>query len=170
MRITWNDLTLNPDGIDFNDLLSEWRWLVPETMVPVVVSALGDLFLRDNDNSIHWLDTGAGKLTRVADSPEQFKQLMLQTQNANEWFIPQLIGDLIESGQRLGPGQCYSCDVPPGLGGEFTLDNISPTDIRIHFSMFGQVFRQTRELPDGTPISNVRFVDDREAARGQHTV
>ncbi len=63
MRITWNDLTLNPDGIDFNDLLAEWRWLVPETMVPVVVSALGDLFLRDNDNSIYWLDTGSGKLT-----------------------------------------------------------------------------------------------------------
>ncbi len=162
MRITWNDLTLNPDGIDFNDLLAEWRWLVPETMVPVVVSALGDLFLRDNDNSIYWLDTGSGKLTRVAADSEHFRQLMVEPKNANEWFIPQLIGDLVESGQRLEHGQCYSFNLPPGLGGEFTVDNIKPTDIRLHFSMFGQVFRQTQDLPDGTPIANVRFVDENE--------
>ena len=159
MRITWNELTLSPDGIDFNDLLSEWRWLVPETMAPVVVSALGDLFLRDNDNSIHWLDTSAGKLTRVAHSPEQFKQMMVQPEILNEWFIPHLIGDLIQAGRRLDQGQCYSCDLPPGLGGEFTVGNIKPTDVRIHFSTFGQVFRQTRDLPDGTPITNIRLVD-----------
>lgn len=160
MRITWNELTLNPDGIAFHELLNEWRWLVPETMVPVVVSALGDLFLCDYDNSIHWLDTGAGKLTRVATSPDQFKQLMVQPENANEWFQPTLIGDLIESGQRLDQGQCFSWDLPPGLGGEFAISNLRPTDLRIHFSMFGQLFRQTLGLPDATPISDIQFVDE----------
>lgn len=160
MRITWNELTINPDGLDFDSLLLEWRWLVPESMSPVVVSALGDLFLRDADESIHWLDTGAGKLTRVADNGEHFKELMVQSDFANEWFIPQLIGDLIESGQPLAVGQCYSCDIPPALGGEFTVDNVKPTDILIHFSMFGQVFRQIKDLPDGTPITNIRFTDD----------
>lgn len=159
MRITWNELTVNPDGLDFEMLLEEWRWLVPDSMEPVVVSALGDLFLRDDDNTIHWLDTGSGKLTRVANSPEHFKELMVQPDNANVWFIPQLIGDLIESGRVLAGGQCYSCDVPPGLGGEFIVENVKPTDIRIHFSMFGQIFRQTKDLPDGTPITDVRFGD-----------
>ncbi|MEM8671971.1 MAG: T6SS immunity protein Tdi1 domain-containing protein [Planctomycetota bacterium] len=159
MRITWNELTIDPDGLDFDSLLEEWRWLVPETMSPVVVSALGDLFLRDQDDSIHWLDTGTGQLSRVADSPNEFKQLMQQPDHANEWFIPQLIGDLIESGAVLGTGECYSCDVPPGLGGEFTVDNVKPTDIRVHFSMFGQIFFQTKDLPPGTPIDNIRFGD-----------
>ena len=76
MKITWNELTINPDGLDFDTLLEEWRWLVPETMSPVVVSALGDLFLVDADDSVHWLDTGAGKLTRVADSPVEFLSLI----------------------------------------------------------------------------------------------
>ena len=160
MRITWNELTISPDGLDFDSLLKEWRWLVPESMSPVVVSALGDLFLRDVDDSIHWLDTGAGNLTRVADSTEHFKELMVQPDYANEWFIPYLIGDLIESGETLGDGQCYSCDLPPGLGGEFIVENVKPTDIRVHFSMFGQVFRQTRDLPDGTPISDIKIIDD----------
>jgi hypothetical protein len=160
MRITWNELTINPAGLDFDSLLEEWRWLVPETMSPVVVSALGDLFLRDADNSVHWLDTGAGNLTRVADSPQHFKELMMQPERANEWFIPQLIGDLIEAGQSLADGQCYSYDLPPGLGGEFTVENMKPTDIRIHFSMFGQLFRQTKGLPDGTPISDIEFTDE----------
>ena len=158
-RITWNELTINPDGLDFDTLLEEWRWLVPETMSPVVVSALGDLFLVDADDSVHWLDTGAGKLTRVADSPVEFQQLMQQPANANEWFIPQLIGDLIQSGAVLEPGQCYSCDVPPGLGGEFTVENVKPTDILVHSSMFGQIFFQTKDLPPGTQIDNITFGD-----------
>ena len=160
MRITWNELTINPDGLDFDSLLLEWRWLVPESMSPVVVSALGDLFLRDADESMHWLDTGAGKLTRVADNGDHFKELMVQSDFANEWFIPHLIGDLIESGQPLADGQCYSCDIPPGLGGEFTVDNVKPTDILIHFSMFGQIFRQIKDLPEGTPITDIRFTND----------
>ncbi len=160
MRITWNELTISPDGLDFDSLLQEWRWLVPESMSPVVVSALGDLFLRDADDSIHWLDTGAGNLSRLADNAAHFKELMVQPDSANEWFIPQLIGDLIESGQQLADGQCYSCDVPPGLGGESTVENVKPTDIRIHFPMFGQVFRQTKDLPDGTRLTDVRFTDE----------
>ena len=153
MKITWNELTINPDGIDFDALLEDWRWLVPESMSPVLLSALGDLFLVDQDNTVHWLDAGSGTLTQVADSPQVFQTMMQQPEHANEWFLPQLIGDLIESGAVLKPGQCYSCDVPPGLGGEFNLENVKPSDLLVHFSMTGQIFFQTKDLPPGTPIS-----------------
>lgn len=73
MKITWNELTINPDGIDFDALLDDWRWLVPESMSPVLLSALGDLFLVDQDNTVHWLDAGSGTLTQVADSPQVFQ-------------------------------------------------------------------------------------------------
>lgn len=46
MRITWNELTVSPHGVDLEDRLSEWRWMVDESFQPVVISALGDLFLR----------------------------------------------------------------------------------------------------------------------------
>ncbi|MEL6108826.1 MAG: T6SS immunity protein Tdi1 domain-containing protein [Planctomycetota bacterium] len=159
MKITWNELTINPDGLDFDALLAEWRWLVPNSMSPVVVSALGDLFLVDADGLVHWLDTGTGQLTRVADSAAQFKERMQQPENANEWFVPQLIGDLIEAGAVLQPGECYSCDVPLGLGGELRPENVKPTDILVHFSMAGQIFSQVHDLPPGTKIDKITFDD-----------
>ncbi|QEG40681.1 T6SS immunity protein Tdi1 domain-containing protein [Roseimaritima ulvae] len=160
MKITWKELTLNPDDMDFDELLSDWRWLVPESMVPIVVTALGDLFLQDDDNRVHWLDTGAGTLEQVASSLPEFEQKIVQPENADRWFLPQLIGDLIDDEKRLGPGQCYSWDVPPGLSGEVCVDNVEPKDIRVHFSLFGQIFQQTKDLPEGTPITEIVIEDD----------
>ena len=99
VRITWNELTISPDGVDFNDLLSEWRWLVGKEYKPVIISALGDLFLRHDDGRIFWLNTGSGELTEVAKDAEEFKKLMVQSDNTDEWFLPNLIGDLLASGK-----------------------------------------------------------------------
>ena len=65
-RVLW----LTPDGVDFNNLLSEWRWLVSKEYQPEIISALGDLFLRHNDGRIFWLDAGWGQLTEVAKERE----------------------------------------------------------------------------------------------------
>lgn len=94
MRITWNELTVSSDGVDLDGLLSEWRWLADESFQPVVISALGELFLRHDDGRIFWLSAGWGQLTEVAASAEEFKRLMVQPENANEWFVPQLVGDI----------------------------------------------------------------------------
>jgi len=159
MRITWKELTLNPDSFDFDALLADWRWLVPESQVPIVVTALGDLFLQDDDNSVHWLDTGAGTLTRVADNLAAFEKMIVQPQHADKGLLPQLIGDLIHDGQVLAAGQCYSWEVPPGLSGEVSADNVRPKDIKVHFSLFGQIFQQTKDLPEGTPITDIEIED-----------
>src|SRR3990172_11737994 len=101
MRITWNELTVSQDGVDFDDLLSDWRWLVGEEYHAIVISSLGDLFLRHDDGRIFWLNTGWGQLTEVAKNADDFKRLMVQPKNAEEWFIPNLIGDLLSSGKTL---------------------------------------------------------------------
>ncbi len=87
MRITWNELTVSPAGVDLDGLLSEWRWLADESFEPVVISALGDLFLRREDGPIFWLDAGWGQLTEVAPGAAEFKQLMARPENTNEWFV-----------------------------------------------------------------------------------
>ena len=139
MRITWNELTVTLDGVDLDSLLSEWRWLADESYQPVVITALGDLFLRREDGPIFWLDAGSGQLTEVASSAEEFKQLMVQPENANEWFVPQFVGDLLSTGLQLGPGQCFGYKVPPVLGGEIEPDNFEPTDLQVHFGILGQI-------------------------------
>ena len=157
MRITWKELTVSPDGVDLDGLLSEWRWLADESFQPVVISVLGDLFLRHHDGRIFWLSAGWGQLSEVAASAEEFERLMVQPENASEWFVPQLVGDILGSGQRLAPGQCFGYKVPPVLGGQVEPGNFEPTDLQVHFGILGQIHRQVKDLPPGTPIGEIKF-------------
>lgn len=157
MRITWKELTVSPDGVDLDGLLDEWRWLADTSYQPVVISALGDLFLRHDDGRIFRLDTGWGRLTEVAASAAEFKQLMVKPENAGEWFVPGLVGDLLAAGKQLGPGQCFGVKVPPVLGGAIEPENFEPVDLVVHFGMLGQIHRQVKQLPPGTPIGEIRF-------------
>lgn len=157
MRITWNELTVPLDGVDLDGLLSEWRWLVDESFTPVLISALGDLFLRDGEGRIFWLSSGWGKLTQVAASAAEFKQLMVQPENAAEWFVPGLVGDILTAGQKLEPGECFGYKTPPVLGGQIEPDNFEPTDLQVHFGILGQIHQQIKDLPPGTSISDIEF-------------
>lgn len=160
MRVTWHELTIGFDPDKGGALLHDWRWLVGNDVQVVVVSALGDLFLRDGEGRIHWLDVGAARLSQAAESAEEFKRLLQQPDNADEWFVPQLIGDLIVSGKQLADGQCYSYKVPPMLSGKMELSNFEPTDLLVHCSMFGQLGRQMQHLPEGTKIDRFTMTDD----------
>jgi len=160
MRITWNELIVGFDPNQSDALLSDWRWLVGGDAQIVLVSALGDLFLEDGGGRILWLDVGAARVTQAAESAEEFKRLMQQPDRADEWFVPQLIGDLITSGKQLAEGQCYSYTVPPMLSGEMELSNFEPTDLLVHCSMLGQIGRKIQHLPEGTKIDGFTTTDD----------
>lgn len=157
MKITWSDLTIDPQGLDAASLLDEWRWLVPRHLEPVVISALGDLFLQDQQGRIFWLDTGWGQLTEVARDFEDFEKQLQDHETATEWFIPQLVGDLMAKGKELGQGQCFGFVVPPVLGGEIALDNFEPIDVAVHVGVLGQIHRQVKDLPPGTPIGKIEI-------------
>ena len=156
MRLTWNDLTVATDTHSQADLLSEWRWLLGTSYQIVLISSLGDLFLADAAGHIHWLDAGAGRLTEVAASLDEFQQLRQQPAHATEWFATQMVGDLLQSGLRLARGQCFGYKLPPVLGGAWEPANFEPTDLSVHFSILGQVCRQVRDLPEGTPVSSFK--------------
>jgi hypothetical protein len=157
MRITWNELTVSLEGQNSDDLLSDWRWLVGDEMHLFMVSSCGDMFLSDRQGRVFWLDSGTGQLQQIACSRAEFDTLRQQQQYADQWFMPQLVGDLMASGVQLGPGQCYGYKKPPILGGEITIDNFEPTDLSVHFGILGQIHRQVKDLPPGTKISNIKI-------------
>ena len=68
------------------------------------------------------------------------------------------LGDIFQGGLRLARGQCFSYRLPPMLGGVWEPANFEPTDLSVHFSILGQVCRQVRALPEGTPVSSIKFV------------
>lgn len=157
MRITWNELTVDFQKHGADDLLQDWRWLLGNSMQLLLVSAIGDMFLANPAGEVFWLDTGAGQLQKIASSVDEFQQLRQQRQNVDQWFIPQLVIDLITSGVRLAPGQCYSYKKPPILGGQTEPSNFQPMDLSVHFSILGQIHQQLKNLPPGTKIKDIKI-------------
>jgi Domain of unknown function (DUF1851) len=156
MRVTWNELVVDRATIaDADGLLDSWRWLVDASCQVVMISALGDLFVQNAIGQVFWLDTGWGELTQVAESAEAFKQLLLQPENVDQWFVPQLVGDLLTSGKQLKPGECFGYRVPPVLSGAIAPENFEPTDVSVYFHLLGQIHERVQALPDGTPIGKV---------------
>jgi hypothetical protein len=145
--VTLKDLILSMDGINFDALLAEWRWLVDDNYSPVLLTVLGDLFLEAPNGSIYRLQTGEGDLDWVAGSRNEFEQLMGRQDKIEELFSPKLVGMLKAQGMELGPGQCYGYMNPPCLGGRNEPLNLEPADLYVHFSILGQIGYQICDLP-----------------------
>jgi Domain of unknown function (DUF1851) len=156
LAISLDDLTVRFDHLDGASLLEDWRWLVGDSMHVALISALGDTFLQDaRDGSVHLLAAGSGDFLRIADNLEQFSELLGTPDFVVDQFAPGVVVEMRALGRPLVPGQVYGYKKPPALGGTYSTDNLEPTDISVHFSLLGQILRQVRDLPPGTPISRV---------------
>jgi hypothetical protein len=161
VALTLNDLTVNFSHLPRETLLQEWVWLIGTRRFPILITALGDAFVQDaDDGSVHLLSAGAGTLSRVSEDVAAFRQRLADRTFVLDNFVPSIIETLRDSGKSLGHGQLYSYRVPPALGGEYSADNLEPTDISVHFSILGQINQRARNLPEGTGISGVQFSDD----------
>ena len=141
--------------IDVSDICSDWQWLIDNQKEVILVSAIGDMFLLGNDDCIYWLETGTGNLTCVAENLGEFQNLLANEEIADNWFLPELINQLVAHGITLKEDQVYSFKIPPVLGGHYSVDNFEATDISVHFSIAGQINKQIWDARDGTKIGNV---------------
>lgn len=155
-------LTIKTDLLPFDVLLSDWRWLVPSDFTPVLMTAFGDLFLRDSSGRIHFLDLMTGEFKLVAESQEEFDRLCENREQRRSWFVGFLFTEIRKRYGDLSAGECYSCKVPLSLGGRLEPDNFERTDLRVHYSILGQLHQQTRHLPPGTKIDEVKIEPNHE--------
>jgi hypothetical protein len=149
------DYLIDQAGKDWSALLSDWGSLLPSSFTLWMVNRIGDAFVVVDDGSVHMLDVGIGQLKPIAESREQFADLVDIDDNANIWLAISLVDRCVKSGMQLSTGQCYGYKIPPLLGGTYEIDNFEPTDLSVHFGLLGSIFKQTRDLPDGTPIRAV---------------
>jgi hypothetical protein len=91
-------------------------------------------------------------LTKVADSKQEFYSFLNDDEKIDNWFLPQLLKQLVQAGILLNYNQVYSYKKMPFLGGEYSIDNIEPLDIKIHFELTGIIGEQIKDLPNGTKI------------------
>lgn len=140
-------------NIDLDDILSCWRWKLNDMKGAVAISVLGDIFLLGNDDAVYWLQTDSGDFTKVADSLKQYEQFLSDEEKVDNWFLPLLVKDLLAAGKKLKENEVYSYKKLPVIGGEYSVDNIEPTDMSVHFAFSGQICEQIKDLPDGTKVN-----------------
>jgi hypothetical protein len=139
--------------IDTEDICSDWQWLLKNQKSVILVSSIGDIFLLGNDDSVYWLQTDGGILTKVAENVTQFEIFLSEPDKIHNWFLPLLIDKLINAGKILKDSEVYSLKTMGVLGGDYSVENIQPTDISVHFALTGQISRQISDLPDGTKVN-----------------
>jgi hypothetical protein len=152
MEIKLDDVTVNFQDLDLEDLFSAWQWRVGDQKALILISKLGDMFLLGADDAVYWLQTDSGDLTKIADNLEHFEKLLAQEEYLDNWFLPELIAQLRQAGKTLGTNEVYSYKKLPVIGGEYSIDNIEPTDVSVHFAFSGQICEQIQNLPDGTKV------------------
>jgi hypothetical protein len=153
MTLTINHLTKDISSVDFEDILSCWTWKTADMKTVTAISVLGDLFFVGEDNAIYWLQTDGGELTKVAEDLKEFEQFLRDEEKVDEWFLPHLVEQLIKAGKTLKGNEVYSFKKLPVLGGEYSVHNIEPTDMGVHFAFTGQISEQIKDLPDGTKVN-----------------
>lgn len=154
-----DDYLIDQSGYDWSSLLQDLGSLLPRDFTLWMVNRFGELFIIPKDGSVHMVDVGGGKIERIANDREDFAERIDVADNANQWLMIPLVDECFSAGLVLRHGQCYSFKQPPLLGGDYTIDNVEVSDLAIHYSILGQIYEQTKDLPDGTSV-NVKLGDE----------
>ena len=158
MNFTFEQLTKDISRIDQNEILSEWRWLLPDVKSVVIVTCMGDMFIEDKNGHILFLLYDGGDLEIVAENKAELELFLNDDEKFDNWFLPLLFEKLIIAEKYLKPNEVYSLKKFGVLGGEYTVENIEPTDISVHFGIAGLICKQIWDKPDGTKV-NIKVVD-----------
>jgi hypothetical protein len=146
------DYIIDHRGFDWPKLLKNWAWLLPEEFTVWIMNRFGDLFIVLDNGTVQVLDVGRGELKKVAETRDDFAAKIDEDDNANDWLMIPLVDRLVASGIVPSDGQCYSYRHPPVLGGDYTVQNTVILPIAEHYGAFGSIYKQIKDLPDGTQV------------------
>ncbi len=152
MAIAIEDYLIDQSGIDWPKTLSTWSWLVPLEFTLWLVNRFADLFIVLPNGTVHMLDVGAGTLTKLADSRDEFAAKIDEGDNANQWLMVPLVDQMVAAGVVLRPGQCYGFKTPPVLGGDYTVENTGALALGDYLGAYGSIHEQLRDVPDGSRV------------------
>lgn len=147
---------VNFDSCNVEKILVEWKWLIGDSLTPILISCIGDLFLIDTNEKIYWLNTGEGKIEFIAKNRTEFIDKLTNKTLVNEFFMCELVERIFESGILLAQNQLLSYKKLPIIGGEYIVENFYKLTIEEHFSITGEIHRQLSNLQDGTEVK-VKF-------------
>ena len=135
--------------------LADWDWLSDlEGLVPFAVTAFGDVLLTGPDG-VWFLDTLEGGVSRKWADLDAAQASLATEEGASQYLLDGLVDAALRGGVAPGPDQVLAFTVPPVIGGELAPENVTALDLVVALSISGQLHRQVKDLPPGTPISGV---------------
>ena len=135
------------DHLDVERLLADWRWLCPQKLTLISRNAFGDLFLRDEEGKIFWLDVAIGRFSLIADSEPQFLALSENADKLDEWFAESDARAAAERGLIPGPSECIGFSVPVAFKEGGSPDTPYVIDIYDNVGFLGDLHGQFASLP-----------------------
>jgi hypothetical protein len=143
---------LPPVRSDWSELLSDWQPLIPQSSLMWLLTKFGEIFFCHQDEKIGMLQVSAFQYKTVAKDKTDFQEWLVDPDKMSEWFLAPLVDRLEAVGKFLQSEQCYSFIKPLGLGGTLTVENVMIVPIREHFGLWGEVFRQIKNMPEGGEV------------------
>jgi hypothetical protein len=144
--------TFHIDHLDVEHLLNEWRWLCPEPVKLVARTAFGDLFLSSEDGNVMWLDVAEGRLTKVARSVSQFRELLRDDKNRDAWLAEGDAKGFAMRGLEPNENQCIGFATPLVFAEASHPDSAYVANIYDYIGFLGDLHKQINELPDGAKV------------------
>jgi hypothetical protein len=138
------DLAISCSDIDCEQLLQEWRWLVPEDHHPLMIGAFGGWIMGAPDGSIWSLELLEGTYSRIADNADAFNRAKASPENLNLWFMAEWVEIAERHGLVPQADECLGWRVHPIFGAPISAENIQVFSLRVYQSLMGQLFRQSR--------------------------
>jgi hypothetical protein len=143
---------LSVADLDVERLLADWRWLCPQEVTLIDRNAFGDLFLRDDEGKVFWLDVAIGSLLLIADGEAQFLNLCDDPDKSEKRFAKSDELAAAERGLIPGSCQCIGFSVPLVFAESGSPDTAYVTDIYDYVGFLGDLHRQIATLPDGAKV------------------
>lgn len=132
--------------------LASWQWLAVVGKQPFLVTAFGDVFLRDTDG-IHFLDTIEGTLEFVCKTDAELERILDSEETAERFLLASLLAEAERRGITLASNECLNFGLDPVVGGAIDISNVVAQDFVVAVNVAGQLHSQTRNLAAGTPLA-----------------
>ncbi len=148
------DLIRNFSRDEFSGALETWDWIEIGDRSPVFASPFGDVFFRAADG-LWWLDTIEATLTRPWATAEELKAALNTAEGQDRYLLAGLAASAERQGIVPAARQVYGFKIAPVLGGQVAVSNVEVIDFVVSINILGQLHKQVRNLPPGTPITGV---------------
>jgi hypothetical protein len=151
MTIDIEKYLIPTDDLNLTKIVSTWTWLTGDKSI-VALTKSGDALLKDENGHLYFLDVGCGTFELKASNYRDFLDKKLSYDLTEELLLPTVVDKLEQHGIILKPGQVYSYNLLPIIGGTYDEKNMFALDVYEHFNLSGEIHFKIKNMPDGTRV------------------